>query len=138
MKINENSNIAFTQKTKIDSQNQTGAISFANIMSKEMEKSQQPTADFTNMTRKDLFDWMNSQIHSGKMTLDEGIPYLGMIMSNDALTGAPIDMATDTTRFNFVAKAQAGWEGANARNDMRSAQQLQSAIETMLSARAKG
>jgi len=69
------------------------------------------------MTRKEMFDWMNDQIRSGKMSLDESSPFLGMTMKISVATGQPVDMATDTTRINFVEKARLGIEGARSNND---------------------
>jgi len=83
------------------------------------------------MTRKEMFDWMNDQIRSGKMSLDESSPFLGMTMKISVATGQPVDMATDTTRINFVEKARLGIEGARSNNDPDLAKRLQAAIEVM-------
>jgi hypothetical protein len=88
-------------------------------------------ADFTSMTRKEMFDWMNDQIRGGKMSLDEGSPFLGMTMKISVATGQPVDMATDTARINFVEKARLGVEAARANNDQDLEQRLLAAIETM-------
>ena len=88
-------------------------------------------ADFTSMTRQEMFDWMNNQIRSGKMSLDESSPFLGMTMKISVATGQPVDMATDTTRINFVEKARLGIEGALSRNDPDLAKRLQAAIDIM-------
>ena len=55
------------------------------------------TTDFTSMTRQQLFDWMNGQIRSGAMSLDESSSFLGMTVKIDMRTLQPVDMATDTT-----------------------------------------
>jgi len=88
-------------------------------------------ADFTSMTRKDMFDWMNDQIRSGNMSLDESSPFLGMTMKISVATGQPVDMATDTARINFLEKARLGVEAARANNDQDLEQRLLAAIETM-------
>ena len=88
-------------------------------------------ADFTSMTRQELFDWMNDQIRSGKMSLDESSPFLGMTMKISAATGQAVDMATDTTRVNFIEKARRGIEGALSNNDQDLARRLTMAIDVM-------
>lgn len=120
--------------------NSHGSISFASILNTKKAQavstdSSNPTApnqaDFTSMTRQEMFDWMNDQISSGKMSLDESTPFLGMTMKISVATGQPVDMATDSARINFVEKAQQGIEGALSRNDQDLAERLQMAIDIM-------
>ncbi|HZW25005.1 MAG TPA: hypothetical protein VFF26_05950 [Gallionella sp.] len=80
--------------------------------------------DFTNMTRQETYDWMNSQLRNGNMSFEESKPFLGM-------TFGASDMATDTTRINFIDKASRGIEWALSRNDQDMAARLRMAIETM-------
>lgn len=89
------------------------------------------TVDFTHMTRQQLFDWMNTQIKSGKMTLDQSTPFLGMTMKVSVATGQPADMSTDTTVYNFIDRAQQGLEGARSRHDDSTAKALEQAIAIM-------
>jgi hypothetical protein len=117
-----------------------GAASFAATLAGKTQESQTATAgaagvsqaDFSNMTRQEMFDWMNDQIRSGKMSFDERSPFLGMTMKISVATGQPVDMATDTTRINFPEKARLGIEGALSRNDPGAAKRLQAAIDIML------
>lgn len=87
--------------------------------------------DFTSMTRQQMFDWMNNQIRSGAMSLDESTPFLGMTVKIDAATGAPVDMASDTEPVNFIDRARQGIAGALWRGDQDAAARLQSAVATM-------
>lgn len=87
--------------------------------------------DFTSMTRQQMFDWMNSQIRSGAMSLDDSTPFLGMTLKIDAATGQPVDMASDTTPVNFVDRATQGIAGALSRGDRDEAARLQAAIAMM-------
>ena len=89
------------------------------------------TTDFTGMTRQQLFDWMNGQIKSGAMSVDESSPFLGMTLKIDARTMQPVDMATDTTPVNFMDRATGGIAGALSRGDQEGAARLQAALETM-------
>lgn len=88
-------------------------------------------ADFTRMTRQEMFNWMNAEIRSGRMSLDESSPFVGMTMKISVATGQPVDMATDATRINFIDKARAGIEGALSRKDQGLAERLQMAIDVM-------
>ncbi len=87
--------------------------------------------DFTNMTRQQLFDWMNGQIRSGAMSLKDSSSFLGMTISLDQGSGKVVDMASDPTRINFVQRASDGLSGALWRGDTDQAARLQSALDTM-------
>lgn len=50
-------------------------------------------------------------------------------MKISVATGQPEDIATDTTRINFLEKAWLGIEGARSRNDQDLVKQLQTAVE---------
>ena len=134
MKVNTESNHFYTTQLA-----QTSTATSANpapfssaLTAATAETSTVKQADFTSMTRKEMFDWMNDQIRSGKMSLDESSPFLGMTMKISVATGQPVDIATDTTRINFVEKARLGIEGARSNNDPDLAKRLQAAIEVML------
>lgn len=87
--------------------------------------------DFTSMTRQELFDWMNGQIRSGDMSLDEGSAFMGMTVKISATTGQPVDMAADTVRLDFTEKARQGLEFFQASFDFASAARLQDAFGRM-------
>ena len=80
--------------------------------------------DFTNMTRQEMYDWMNGQIRNGNMSFADSRPFLGMTFKDS-------NMATDTTRIDFIEKARQGIEWALSRNDQVMAERLRMAIETM-------
>ncbi|WP_298722412.1 hypothetical protein [uncultured Oceanisphaera sp.] len=124
-------------KNSIESSNDSA--SFASILNTKVAQSASTDsskskdsnqADFTSMTRQEMFDWMNDQIQTGKMSLDESSPFLGMTMKISVATGQPVDMATDTTRANYVEKARSGIEWAN-NHDPDLAKRLQNAIDIM-------
>jgi hypothetical protein len=105
--------------------NEQAAKSDAHALSSGIIKT-----DFTGMTRQ-LSDWMNDQIRSGAMSLDESTAFLGMTLRIDAQTMQPVDMASDTTPVDFVDKAKQGIAGALSRGDRDGAAQLQTALATM-------
>ncbi|MBX3414807.1 MAG: hypothetical protein KF708_19130 [Pirellulales bacterium] len=87
--------------------------------------------DFTSMTRQELFDWMNGQIRSGQMTLDESTSFLGMTVRFDATTRQSVDMATDTTRYDFTERARQGIAGARWFHNEALAERLEWALRRM-------
>jgi len=89
-------------------------------------------ADFSNMTRKELADWVNGMIKSGQMSLDESTTFVSMTLKIpvDAVQGQSIAL-DDQEKVNFLAKAQQGIGGALERHDDRLLAELQSAIRTM-------
>lgn len=133
MKVNMESNHFYTTQSGSTPSAATTAATFKSALSAATAEASSPKqSDFTSMTRKEMFDWMNEQIRSGKMSLDESSPFLGMTMKVSVATGQPVDMATDTTRINFVEKARLGIEGARSNNDPDLAKRLQAAIDVML------
>lgn len=65
------------------------------------------------------------------MVLDESAPFMGMAMNILVETGQPVDMATDTTRINFIEKVRLGVEGARSIDDQKLAERLQRAMDKM-------
>lgn len=87
--------------------------------------------NFTSMTRQELSDWMNGQIRSGEMSLDESSAFLGMTVKISVATGQPVDMATDAARIDFTEKARQGIEFSLSRSDHAAAEKLQHALDMM-------
>lgn len=133
MKVNTESNhIDTAPRAQASPPAGSNPVSFSSALSAATaESSTAKPADSTNMTRKEMFDWMNEQIRSGNMSLDESSPFLGMTMKISVATGQPVDMATDATRINFAEKARLGMEGARSNNDPDLAKRLLAAIEVM-------
>lgn len=110
----------------------TGPSSFLSALAAATgQTSSARSADFTSMTRQEMTDWMNEQIRTGRMSLDESAPFMGMTMKISVETGQPVDMATNTTRINFIEKARLGIEGARSLDDPKLADRLQSAMDKM-------
>lgn len=132
MKINTENNY-FNQHTQISTTANTSKSSFSSLLADAttVETPVVKQADFTSMTRKEMFDWMNEQICNGKLSLDDSSTFLGMTMKISVISGHPVDMNTDDTRINFIEKARLGVENALSRNDLNLAARLQVAIEIM-------
>lgn len=90
------------------------------------------SADFTAMTRQQLFDWMNGQIRAGKLSLDDSTAFLGMTIKVSVASGQPVPLAGDASRIDFIEKARQGVVGALERKDPALAKRLETAIAFML------
>jgi len=90
-------------------------------------------ADFTSMTRQELQEWSNDQIRSGKMSLDDGRPFMAMSMKIPVSggTGGQLQATNDGERLDFTQKVRAGIEGALSRNDDVTRKMLESATKIM-------
>lgn len=133
MKIGTDNNYPYTShRARTSAEASATAASFASALTSATAaiSTAKPT-DFSAMTRQEMFDWMNQQIRSGKMSLDESSPFLAMTVKISAATGQPVDMASDGTRVNFIEKARLGIDGALSRNDADLAKRLQLALDIM-------
>lgn len=132
MKINTDAKHFFSsQRAPASTAASTGPASFsAALTAATAGTASVKQADFTSMTRQEMFDWINDQIRRGEMSVDESSPFVGMTMKRSA-NGQPVDMATDATRIDFFEKARLGIEGALSRNELDSARRLQAAVEIM-------
>lgn len=107
--------------------------SFSSALTEVFTRSTSPThGDFTSMTRQEMFDWVNGQIRTGGMTVEASLPFRAMTMKVSADTGQSVDMASDSTRINFVDKARLGVEFALANRDPETARRLRAAMDIML------
>lgn len=85
--------------------------------------------DFTQMTRQQLFDWMNSKIASGEMTFDESSTFVSMTVSGRTdSTSTGLD---DTQQVDFMQSVRDGIVRAQTTNDSDLFTRLQTALNTM-------
>lgn len=89
--------------------------------------------DFGGMTRQDMRDWVNTQLRSGQMTLEESQPFMAMTMKVPVGGGVGGELAaeSDATRYDFVQKVRDGIQGALSRNDETTLKMLESALSIM-------
>jgi hypothetical protein len=97
----------------------------------DADSAEVPKADFTRMTRQEIRDWVNDQIRSGQMSIQESAPFLAMTIKISEATGEPVDVATDTTRLDYLEMARRGIEGALWRHDQEGAERLEKALDFM-------
>lgn len=109
---------------------------FDALLAKETERSE-PTVsvtieqtDFTNMTRQGLHDWMNEQLRSGNMTVDESTAFLGLggLVRAD---GGAVGDRWQGERVNFIDLAQNNLAFYLQRGDQAAADRLQKALDLM-------
>ena len=90
------------------------------------------TVDFTSMTRRDLFDWMNDKIKSGEMSLDDSRGFLGM--ASQMAVGADLNaaiMPDDQERVDFVQAARTRLSNALERREVGLADLMKTTISVM-------
>ncbi len=92
--------------------------------------------DFTNMTRKDLADWVNSRIKSGAMSLDGTESFVSMTAHMPVNGG--LTALDDTEKVDFMRTAQDGMEWAQRHGEAASLRSLQAALDTMQRYQGKG
>ncbi|HHR9696954.1 TPA: hypothetical protein ACTANZ_004617 [Salmonella enterica subsp. enterica serovar Mbandaka] len=90
-------------------------------------------ADFTSMTRLEMREWVNTQIRSGEMSLDDSRPFMAMTMKMPVGGGLGGELAaeSDGTRYDFTQKVRDGIQGALSRNDETTLKMLESAMSIM-------
>lgn len=86
--------------------------------------------DFSNMTPKELSDWINMEIKSGRMSLDDSSIFVGMTLNGRPVNGG-MTGPSDKTQFNFMQLTQGGMEWARQQNDQILLQRLQAALSIM-------
>lgn len=90
--------------------------------------------DFTNMSRNQLKSWINDQIKSGNMSLDQSTPFVGMTMHlsvEGVAEGKLFDPEADVP-VNFIQQAQDGIKNAIASHDkFHDLKMLEYALATM-------
>jgi len=111
----------------------SAALSTATAGTSKSDAQGAKQADFTSMTRQEMQEWSNDQIRSGKMSLDDGMPFMAMVMKIPVSggTGGQLQATNDGERIDFTQKVRAGIEGALSRNDKVTLKMLESAMKTM-------
>jgi hypothetical protein len=89
------------------------------------------SVDFSNMTRQQLRDWVNSKIISGEMSLDESTPLVGMTLKISTGNMQPVDASLEKESINFFDNASLGIDGALSRGDKKEAAFVQKALDLM-------
>ncbi|MDN4038711.1 hypothetical protein [Massilia sp. YIM B02443] len=133
MKIGAGINYPYpSQRPQVASAERPASTSFSAALTAASTSSARP-ADFTSMTRQDMRDWVNTQIRSGEMSLDDSRPFMAMTMKIPVSgAGAELSVENDRTRYDFMQQVRDGILGARSRNDETTLNMLESAISIML------
>lgn len=96
-------------------------------------KTDTKEADFNQMTRQELRGWVNEQIRSGEMSLDDSRAFMAMTMNIPVNAGATGELlaADNGEAVNFMQKVRDGIEGALSRHDKDTLSMLQTAMSAM-------
>ncbi len=126
-----------SQRTQATAAERNGAGSFSTALATSSTAKASDAgatqADFTSMTRQDMRDWVNGQIRSGKMSLDDSGPFMAMTMKIPVGggNGGELSATSDGTRYDFTQRVRDGIQGALSRNDETTLKMLQSAMSIM-------
>lgn len=118
------------QTAVADRSDATASFSAA-LAASQANRTQQ--TDFTQMSRQEMRDWVNSEIRSGAMSLDDSRPFMAMTMKIPVSggQGGELSAGNDDTRYDFMQKVRDGIQGALSRNDATTLQMLESALQIM-------
>ncbi|MGV8935741.1 MAG: hypothetical protein ACOH2J_01360 [Allorhizobium sp.] len=123
----------FSAASRNNSASFSAALSTATAGTSRSDAQGTKQADFTSMTRQEMQEWSNDQIRSGKMSLDDGMPFMAMSMKIPVSGGTvgELQAANDSERLDFTQKVRAGIEAALSRNDDVTRNMLESAMKIM-------
>jgi len=96
-----------------------GALASAEATQANNNASPAKRADLTNMTPMQMREWLNEQIRTGKMTLDESTPFVGMTIGAE----------TNNSPVNYLQKIKGGIEAAIWRGNAESKAMWEMALE---------
>lgn len=109
--------------------------SFADAMSATTGASDQRAdaaaskPDFTHMTHKGLFDWMNAKLRSGEMSFDESTTYVSMSVSN--IAGSDELTMDNGRQVDFMQRTEDGMALAQKLGNADLYKRLSTALKTM-------
>ncbi|WP_428239570.1 hypothetical protein [Gynuella sp.] len=87
--------------------------------------------DFSNMSRAEMRTWINNEIKSGQMDLDDSSALMAMTMKIPVGGAGEVAVEGDNERFDFVQKAIDGMDAALSNHDQASYERLSMAVQTM-------
>ena len=121
---------------QVDRQADQGApSSFADTMTTASGKPAQSgdaaasKPDFTHMTHKGIFDWMNDKLRSGEMSFDESTTYVSMSVSN--IAGSDRLTLDNERQVDFLQRTKDGMDWAQKLGNADLYKRLSTALKTM-------
>ena len=89
------------------------------------------SVDFANITRSELFDWMNEQAEAGKLSNQDSMSLVALTLKFQP--DGELDKGPSMERLNLIEMAQQGIKGALWRNDLDYVERLESILQIMTS-----
>lgn len=122
--------VASNQNISISSPSAKACLNDTTTKTNQSNTTQETTVDFSQMSSNEMRNWINNQLKEGKMSLDESAHFLPMTI---AIPIENNDLQSNilNKKINFFEKTLSGIQGALSRNDQKSAQQLQAALNIM-------
>lgn len=120
---------------QIGRQADQGAPSFADTMTTSSGKPVQSgdaaasKPDFTHMTHKGIFDWMNAKLRSGEMSFEESTTYVSMSVSN--IAGSDRLTLDNERQVDFLQRTKDGMDWAQKLGNADLYKRLSTALKTM-------
>ncbi|CBS89008.1 hypothetical protein [Azospirillum lipoferum] len=120
---------------QIGRQADEGTPSFADTMTTTSGKAAQSgdaaasKPDFTHMTHKGIFDWMNAKLRSGEMSFEESTTYVSMSVSN--IAGSDQLTLDNERQVDFLQRTKDGMDWAQKLGNADLYKRLSTALKTM-------
>lgn len=119
--------VPFVDKSSSDEATKAGSA-FASAMERatgvEADAAKAGHADFRNMSRPALFDWMNTMLKSGQLSVDDSAGILAMANTQ----GVGDRTAEPTGNLNFYEVSRDAIESARRRNEDSAERMFQTAV----------
>ena len=131
MKISPDNHHSYTnnnyKKHTVDNENFSSTLAIAITTAKKTHTDTKRT-DFTNMSSIEMFNWINSQIENGEISLEESFPFLAMTI-RIPVDGQSSELSHE--KINFIEKTSNGMVGARSKNDEKTLEILERTMAIM-------
>ena len=127
MKVSLDNHHSYTnnnpRKNSVDNEKFSNTLATAGKTHTETKR-----ADFTNMPSMEMFNWMNSQIKNGEISLDESFPFLAMTI-RIPVNGHASELSHE--KINVIERISNGMAGARSKNDEKTLEILERTMTIM-------
>lgn len=87
--------------------------------------------NFRSMTNADLLSWVNNELDQGRMSLDDSMGFIPLMVISPELTGDARNYAVNEEQRDFISSAKGHLEYAKSTNNSVSAEWFQTALDIM-------
>lgn len=131
MKISPDNHHSYTnnnsKKHTVENENFSSTLATAITTAKKTHTETKRT-DFTTMSSMEMFNWMNSQIENGEISLEESFSFLAMTIR------IPVDghiSELSHEKINFIEKISNGMVEARSKNNEKTLETLERTMAIM-------